>query len=190
MLPEFKPFQKIPRWSRDIIITEKLDGTNASIYIPEEGVVTMNSGREERLVAASRNRWIFPENDNHGFAKWVAENQEELIKLLGPGHHFGEWWGAGIQRRYGLNEKRFSLFNVDRWKDLEVDLGLVKRVPVLYQGPNSEAAIHESLEMLRQEGSMAARGFMQPEGIVIYHVAAQALFKKTLEGDERPKGQN
>ena len=29
----FKPFDKIGRWSRGIVITEKLDGTNASVFI-------------------------------------------------------------------------------------------------------------------------------------------------------------
>lgn len=28
-MPDFVKFPSIPRWSRDIIITEKIDGTNA-----------------------------------------------------------------------------------------------------------------------------------------------------------------
>lgn len=42
--------------------------------------------------------------------------KKELLKL-GKGYHYGEWWGKGIQRGYGLEEKRFSLFNVSRWID-------------------------------------------------------------------------
>ncbi len=34
---EFKEFPKIARLTRDCIITEKIDGTNASIYISENG---------------------------------------------------------------------------------------------------------------------------------------------------------
>lgn len=30
---EFVEFPKIPRLSRDIIVTEKIDGTNAQIYL-------------------------------------------------------------------------------------------------------------------------------------------------------------
>jgi hypothetical protein len=30
---------------------------------------------------------------------------------------------------------------------------------------------------------------MRPEGIVVFHTASGALFKKTIEGDEKPKGQ-
>jgi hypothetical protein len=44
------------------------------------------------------------------------------------------------------------------------------------------------LERLRVGGSVAAPGFMQPEGIVIYHAASRTLFKKTIEKDEQPKG--
>lgn len=41
---------------------------------------------------------------------------------------------------------------------------------------------------LRDEGSVAAPGFMKPEGIVVFHVAAGVSFKKTLEKDDQPKG--
>ena len=96
----FEAFPKIARLSREIVITEKIDGTNAQIYITEDG----------KIQAGSRNRIITPEQDNFGFARWVEENHEDLL-LLGEGRHFGEWWGQGIQRRYNLEEKRFSLFN-------------------------------------------------------------------------------
>jgi hypothetical protein len=48
--------------------------------------------------------------------------------------------------------------------------------------------IENTLEKLRTEGSVAAPGFMNPEGIIIYHQAAKTYFKKTLIGDEKPKG--
>lgn len=81
-LPEHKPFPKIPRYLRDVVVTEKLDGTNGLVYVSDDGVVT----------AGSRNRWITPESktsDNFGFAAWVAANADELAKL-GPGFHYGE----------------------------------------------------------------------------------------------------
>jgi len=34
-MPEFIPMPKIPRLMREMVITEKLDGTNASILIRE-----------------------------------------------------------------------------------------------------------------------------------------------------------
>lgn len=171
---EFNGFPKMARWSREIIISEKIDGTNASIFIGEDG----------EFLTGSRRRWITPEADNYGFSRWAHENRDELMKL-GIGHHFGEWWGAGIQRRYGLDEKRFSLFNVSRWGDERPACCHV--VPVIYRGPMFSEAIEQALTTL-DGNSLAAPGFTDPEGVVLFHVAAGIGFKKTLKKDEQPKG--
>lgn len=175
--PEFKPFPKVPRFSRDIVITEKLDGTNASVTITESG----------DIFAGSRTRWITPEDDNYGFAKWVEGHKDELLKL-GVGTHFGEWWGQGIQRNYGLKEKRFSLFNVSRWTN-ETKPECCHVVPVLWSGEMSGLNVYYTLIILAEEGSTAVPGFMKPEGIMIYHTAANQYFKKTIEKDQEGKGQ-
>ncbi|AXQ69771.1 RNA ligase [Caulobacter phage CcrSC] len=176
----FVAFPKIARLNREIVITEKLDGTNAQVEINDAG--------DDIVSAGSRNRYITPEMDNHGFARWVRDNRDELIKL-GPGRHYGEWWGNGIQHGYGLGkgDKRFSLFNVGRWEDPATRPACCGVVPVLYRGPFSEAAIQDAVERLRTEGSMAAPGWMRPEGVIVYHTAAGTLFKVTLEKDAAPK---
>ena len=176
-MSDFVAFPKIPRLSRRCVITEKIDGTNACIFIGEDG----------EFLVGSRTRWITPENDNHGFARWAHEHKDELLKL-GPGRHFGEWWGQGIQRGYGLKEKRFSLFNTSRWMDDAVRPACCHVVPVLYEGVFDSTEIYSALVGLRLAGSAAAPGFMRPEGIVIYHTAGNLYFKKTLEKDEEPKG--
>lgn len=173
-MDEFIEFPKIPRFSREIIITEKIDGTNAVVLITESGDV----------IAGSRNRWITPENDNHGFAKWVEANKQTLL-LLGVGRHFGEWWGSGIQRSYGLKEKVFSLFNTTKWQMERPSCCSI--VPVLYRGDFQTTEIDKCLQRLSKEGSTASSGFMRPEGIVIFHTQGNILFKKTLEKDEMPK---
>ena len=156
--------------SRDIVVTEKIDGTNAQVFVADDGTV----------LAGSRNRWITPDDDNFGFARWVAEHADEL-RQLGPGRHFGEWWGAGIQRRYGLTEKRWSLFNVAKWSESRpACCGIV---PVLYEGPFTTDAVEACLDRLHREGSVAAPGFMQPEGVVVFHRASGTLLKKTLVND-------
>jgi len=175
-LPEFMPFQKISRLNRDCIITEKIDGTNSTIYISPEN----------DIIAASRTRWITLQKDNFGFARWVEQNKEALLKL-GSGWHRGEWWGLGIQRGYNLFERRFSLFRMP--KDLIELPKCVSLVPVLYDGPFNTPKIEETLEVLKTGGSEAAPGYMNPEGIVIYHKAAGVMFKVTLVGDEKPKGE-
>lgn len=179
--PEFEGFPKMARLSRECIITEKIDGTNAQVYIYED------EAGLTRIVAGSRKRWLLPEqSDNFGFATWVRANAEELLKL-GYGRHFGEWWGHGIGRRYGLTEKRFSLFNVTRWTD-DVRPACCSVVPTLYRGVFSTAIVEEVCHTLAKEGSFAAPGFKQPEGIVVFHTAAGIGFKKTLVDDEKPKG--
>ncbi len=175
--PPFVVFPKISRLNREVIITEKIDGTNACVHVGEDGIVT----------AGSRTRWITPEADNFGFARWVAEHADELRTGLGLGLHFGEWWGAGIQRRYGLAEKRFSLFNVSKWTD-DVRPTCCHVVPTLARGVGLHVPVAEALAVLREMGSAAAPGFMKPEGIVVFHTASSALFKVTLEKDEAPKG--
>jgi hypothetical protein len=173
----FEGFPKMARLSREIVITEKIDGTNAQILITEDGEV----------LAGSRTRFITPEDDNYGFAKWVKENEEEL-KKLGPGRHFGEWWGSGCQRGYGLTkgEKRFSLFNTSRWNSENIP-SCCYVVPELYRGDFDTNAIEQVLSQLADYGSVASPGFMNPEGIVIYHTAAGVGFKKTIKNDDVPK---
>lgn len=173
----FVEFPKISRFSREVVVTEKLDGTNAQIYIDDKG---------ENIYAGSRNKWITPTDDNMGFAKWVLKNREELIKM-GPGSHFGEWWGLGIQRGYGQKEKRFSLFNVHRWGPDATRPPCCGVVPELWRGNMDDLDADKLILDLKEGGSKAAPGFMKPEGIVIFCTAGGQLFKKTIEKDESPK---
>ena len=176
-LPEFVPFRKIPRLSREIIVTEKIDGTNAVIHVAEDGTVT----------AGSRTKWINQSGDNHGFAAWVENHALELTGL-GVGVHHGEWWGSGIQRGYGLTkgEKRFSLFNTSKWG---MDRpGCCHVVPVLYEGLFSTGAVDGCLDRLRRDGSVVAPGFMKPEGVIIFHPQGNVFFKKTIDKDDEWKG--
>jgi hypothetical protein len=175
-MAEFREFQKIPRLSRPCVVTEKIDGTNGSIFVGERG----------EFLVGSRSRWITPEQDNHGFALWAYSHREELMGL-GPGHHFGEWWGKGIQRGYGVLDKRFWLFNTARWSDSGSRPACCGVVPVLWEGVFETAAVDRCLDGLRAGGSVAAPGWMRPEGVVVYHRAGNLLFKKTLEKDDEPK---
>jgi len=196
MLIDFASFPKMARFSREVIVTEKLDGTNAQIFIGEAG----------EFLTGSRNRWITPEDDNYGFSRWAHNHKEELMKM-GPGRHFGEWWGGGIQRGYGLagSDKRFSLFNVQRWCEFgqtpsiiptgdprnvklqDVLPACVGLVPVIWKGNFDELPLSEILSDLSSNGSRAVPGFMSPEGVVIFHVAGGIGFKKTLKDDGLPK---
>jgi hypothetical protein len=175
---EFVEFKKIPRLSRECVVTEKIDGTNGVIAIGENG----------EFLIGSKSRWIDIHTDNHGFANWAMANKEELMKL-GVGVHHGEWWGSGIQRGYGLakGEKRFSLFNTSKWSDDLIRPKCCHVVPVLWTGIFDTLIIDGCLHIMKEQGSRAVPGFMQPEGIVVFHKAGNLMFKKTIEKDEEPK---
>jgi hypothetical protein len=179
-MTEFVPWPKTKRLFRDIVITEKLDGTNAAIHVDSSGVA---------VAAQSRNRLITPAADNYGFARWVYENASALGSLLGPGVHFGEWWGRGIQRGYGLAERRFSLFNTAAHAELRavVEGVPVGPVPVLYEGMFSETRIRIELSKLRISGSVAAPGFRGPEGVCVFHTQTRNVFKVTLDANDAGK---
>jgi hypothetical protein len=190
---DFVGFPKIARLSRECIVTEKIDGTNGTIYIGDDG----------EFLVGSRNRWITPEDDNYGFARWAYDHKEELILGLGPGWHRGEWWGSGIQRGYGLpkGEKRFSLFNTSRWCECDEEPRRIEKsdprieeyqerlpaccelVPVLWRGLFDTEAIDDVMRGLWLKGSAASPGFDRPEGVVVYHAAGNVMFKKTFGGD-------
>lgn len=189
-LQEHESFPKLARF-RQMLITEKIDGTNAQVIVDEHGVVR----------AGSRTRLITPEADNFGFAAWVKQHEEELRSHLGIGRHFGEWYGAGIQRRYGLDHKRFAVFDTRRgfgeasyWAGrreagqstaLE---GVLTCVPLLYHGPFTSDAIGLAMDNLRSLGSSAVPGFMNPEGVVVRCMTTGSVWKKTLDGDGHKGG--
>lgn len=204
---EFLKWPKIPRLNRNMTITEKLDGTNAQVYIKhvrpsdemredfvKKGWNTHYVGMYEYVVIpGSRNKFITVKEDHFGFAKWVQGRSSSLLQL-GPGRHYGEWWGKGVQRGYGMLDRHFSLFNTSMytrdganntiWAPLCCGI-----VPVLYRGPFNMGDVEYESFRLKVEGSVAAPGFMNPEGIVVFHEAANQTFKVTLNNDECRKGE-
>jgi RNA ligase len=210
-MAEFVGWPKTPRLYRDIVITEKIDGTNAAVVIEEQPFGAAAGGVPETLIsvvlgpekmdlgmpaieywvsAQSRKRFITPRSDNYGFAKWVEGNCEALVHDLEAGHHFGEWWGSGIQRGYGMHNRRFSLFNTRKWGGIEFTTPGLDVVPVMYEGVLCENEIQLALQYLSDYGSIAAdEPFKPAEGICIYHAASGQVFKVTMEDDTQPKSE-
>lgn len=205
---EFKPWPKTTRLFRDVVITEKIDGTNAAVQIiktddimhwsHEDGSKTffdpqpinaVNVNGDTYVVyAQSRNRLIFPGQDNYGFAGWVNTNAYELAVHLGEGTHYGEWWGKGIGRNYGLKTRHFSLFNTHRFENIESESnGLVSSAPILYHGTFEQSWVETTLLGLKMNGSVVAPGFMDPEGICIYHTQTKLVQKVTLDNNDKGK---
>jgi len=157
---EFKRWPKIKRFmDADMIITQKMEGTNAQITFRED-----SSGCIQ-WFAGSRNRKLCALHDNFGFYKWAGENLQALYDVLGPGRHYGEWCGPGIQNSEGLRERKF--FSFDPFLEvLEGLKHLVEPVPLLYKGPFNLDSIHGILVGLRDHGSKV-NGFHPAEGVIV-----------------------
>ena len=193
----FEKFDKIPRLTKGWAVSEKIDGTNAQIHIEPETVqdwdmfytkeqmdkMTAVIDRGDTRLAifvGSRNRHIVPGDDNFGFAAWVQENAEDLVRL-GPGRHYGEWFGEGIQKNpLGVVGRRFALFN-PRWLDQGPEC--VEVVPQLgtMQTEDLEGCFHALRDGSFVHGSDPDA---TPEGIIAFHLGSRQLYKRTFEFEE------
>lgn len=171
---EFEAWPKISRYTGlNVVISEKIDGTNACINIDQDG---------KMQNCQSRTRIIDRHNDNFGFANWAWDNQERIENLLGPGRHFGEWAGPGIQNNpLNLTERYFLLFNTYRWYyklNLYEDHGNIKSVPLLYTGLFTEGIVEKTMRELKEAREASKQ---KPEGIIIYWPGSRSYEKLTYE---------
>jgi hypothetical protein len=190
--PLFRSFSSIPRWSKGVAVSEKIDGTNAQIHIVQYGdeefdfdghawlAIAKNFERDQYMLVASRNKYIMLDQDNQGFGNWCLANVAELWKL-GPGRHYGEWAGPGIQKNpLNLEEKRLFMFN-PKW----VDQGpsCVEIAPVLAECMDA-GDIDQLMADLKRNGTQVEGGKGQAEGVVIYHHGSGKLYKATYDNPE------
>lgn len=162
---EFQTFGKIERYEKaHVTITEKIDGTNACIAIDEDGNMTLQS----------RNRIITVDDDNYGFAQWAtkANTDGALASFFGPGRHYGEWWGVGIQRGYGTAARYFSPFNTGLFNQDRDDYPEhVTPLPVMWKGmlTTLNAGVDSVMEALATNGSHTLPGVgWAAEGCMIW----------------------
>lgn len=119
-----------------IVVTEKIDGANASILT-----------RDDNIIACSRRNELTPDNKLQGFYDFVQTlNAKDIADVLGTNYIlFGEWL-VKHTIKYPENRMRqfyvFDTFNIETdqympWdftKNVANTLGL-NTVPVLYDGP-------------------------------------------------------
>ncbi len=166
--------------------------------------ITDLNGGQYAVHAQSRNRLITPFSDNQGFAKWVVTHAYDLLYVLGEGRHYGEWWGQGINRGYDMDRKVFSVFNTAGWHKVPEGMTTSRAdrrrstsldidcIPVLDTITFSEDAIRDLAEELMFTGSRASaqytgKAFAKPEGVCIYHKAADTVFKYTFDNHDQHK---
>ena len=177
--PEFNGYPKTKRLDdATFVISEKIDGSNGVIHVdPYTKAVT----------AGSRSKWLGDDGskswDNHGFGEWVKENTSELQKLP-AGIHYGEWYGRGINRNYGLKERKFMLFDRKKYQDLpslpecvELETLLTPELSIWFLG----RTCCEELDDLKENGSRHVPGFMKPEGIIVRFKSMGQVMKVILD---------
>lgn len=170
-----KSYPKIPRYENQLFtVSEKIDGSNGLIYISADG----------GIVAGSRNNWLIDDGsnkwDNHGFGQWVKENEVDL-QLLGSGMHYGEWYGKSINRNYGLKDRRFMLFNRQRYQVIpeccEIETVLLTDIDF----PTLSLLVNHRMHLLITEGSIHVPGFPKPEGLIIRNQLTNHLMKYIID---------
>lgn len=186
---EFKTWPKIPRIKGlPVVITEKIDGTNACVIVENGEVVGCQS--RNNLLAHNNTGELTIYQDNMGFAQWVLRNKESL-KDLGDGHHYGEWAGPGIQNNpHKLGAKRFFLFNTGRWNN-ENKPHVCDVVPVLHRGSYDVTIINDTMSELEcgfNIGQLCPNTgpstYSFAEGIIIYFESLNTYAKHTLKSPE------
>jgi hypothetical protein len=193
---DFKAYPKTHRiGTEQYTITEKVDGTNGVVYVHKAKPADFRVGKDRSYVkAGSRSRWLEDDGskkwDNHGFGEWVMENERALIELP-EGFHYGEWYGRGINRNYGLKDRRFMLFDYARYDKLITNnniLGdLIETETVLADVVTYDylsIAIKLNSACLSVEGSVHVRGFSDPEGLIIRSKLRPAVYKYIIRKDE------
>lgn len=157
---EFRKWSKTKRLTdTEMVITQKMDGTNAQILFSKD-----STKQDIRCMVGSRNKWLV-DVDNFGFKAFVTEHYKALFNFLGPGRHYGEWCGPGIQTGEGLEERKLFLFG--NYSEIPDSCEhLLATVPELYRGAVSLEAVRHILEQLILDGSYV-NGFDKPEGIIV-----------------------
>lgn len=176
-------YPKTGRISGPWLVTEKVDGTSACIAI-EPGPFGSPA-----ISFGSRNRWLTREADNHGFYAWAVAHSGWFMGHLGVGVHYGEWFGRGIQRGYGMTERRLALFDVERYQTrlahAVTNPGVIT-VPALLEARDGD----EGLGWLGHMAPTSTLGPVPMEGVVLRHRVTGAVFKHLFDGQKeaRPWG--
>lgn len=183
-MESFPAYPKTKRLeSETITISEKIDGTNGLIRVR-----THLDGTKD-ILAGSRSKWLFTDGtktwDNHGFGQWVRDNELELSKLP-DGDHYGEWYGRGINRNYGMKDRKFMLFNRERYVNLEEIPNCVELETVLFNNASIYGidVVINGLEIeMDEKGSTHVPGFDRPEGLILRFKLAGKVYKEIFSKD-------
>ena len=187
------------------VISEKIDGTNGLIEIQNKA---NNSNTGSMIVKfGSRNRYISFSDDNAGFANFFRHYEKKFKNMAKeiiassynedsqtdeiptenyPLRIYGEWFGKGIQRGYGLDDKYFMPFS-SFYAEHMIKAGIpnIMMPNIMYTGKFSLEVVDNCMNCLTS-GSFhnLITNYDNPEGIVIYFPKYNFRLKQTFEGSK------
>lgn len=178
---DFKAYPKTQRLSNEIVtIAEKIDGTNGVLHVDHQSRTVLAGSRSKWLINDGSRSW-----DNHGFGAWVKENEEKLLNLP-EGLHYGEWYGKGINRNYGMKDRKLMLFNRSRYQNIleegdfptELELETVISLVSVSELPEEALRIKARVD---KEGSYHVPGFMKTEGVIFRFQLSAKVYKEVWD---------
>ena len=199
-IENFKKYPDALRPGEPVVITEKLHGSWCCLgRHPDHGPVVTSKGMSDRglvleLDEANRNNLYVRAWRSHEAA--FERARDRIAAPDEPFYVLGEVYGRGVQDlHYGEPNPTFAVFDAyvgapgrGRYLaagEIEERLGdLLPLVPVLYQGPFSEAVLHE-----HTGGATVLGGGHVREGVVVKPVAEREsaelgrVILKNVSGD-------
>lgn len=155
-IESYKKYNRVLEEGEDVVITEKIHGTQACLgYHPEVGPVVASKGLSAQGVALKVNE----ENKGNVYVRHSEDVLQRGTRYFGtdvPFYIFGEIFGKGVQDlHYGTQQTEFRVFDIyvgepqkGRFLDFNYlksavqDMGL-QMVPVLYRGPFSREKLYD-----------------------------------------------
>ncbi len=160
-----------------IIIQEKLDGSNVSVTLINDEIISMSRAGYRAETS--------PYMQHHYFAAWVKVNQERFRTVLSPGERIcGEWLLRAHGTKYDLPHEPFVAFDIMQQKHKRLPFDeFSKRIKegefispkVLSDGP--PVSIDNALLML---GEFGHHGALEPVEGIVWRVERDLLNDKSL----------
>ena len=173
---EFKKYQHIERFGRTEVegilsgtvhIFDKIDGTNAQVWLGEDGVLHFGSSNRELSLDFDNNGFMNSLNNNQNLINFFSENKE--LRL------YGEWLKPHTIKYYEDNAwSNFYVFDVmdenDEYLPYEEYVELLKKYNILYipvLAVLTNATYEEISSYLNKVSFLVKDGCGSGEGIVI-----------------------
>lgn len=189
---EFKKYQHLERFGTTEVenielgycyVFPKIDGTNASIWLDDNG----------DIQSGSRRRHLTLDNDNAGFYEWVL-NQRNILEYLNsnPTHRlFGEWLVPHSLKTYRDDcwnnfyvfdvvedtEEDFKYLNYESYK-VELDRYNISYIPPICTAKN--ATYDQFINQLDKNIFLVKNGEGFGEGIVIKNYDFKNKYGRTV----------